>query len=81
MRNLVLLALLVMLTACAGGRYDASYPACLKLAQEDAKLFRWLAARHRRVEAHRTGKHDAEVARIFARKRELYAERRAARCI
>lgn len=82
MRNLVLIALIVMLAGCgAGGRYSASYPTCQKLAQENAKLFRWLAAHHRRWEGVYWGREDGEVVRTIARKRELYNERRAARCI
>ena len=81
MRNLVVLVLLVGLAGCAGGRYEASYPTCLKLAQKDGKLIRWLAAHHRRVEAYKRGHPDPEVARILERKRELYRERLDAFCI
>jgi hypothetical protein len=81
MKHLLAIPLLVMLAGCAAHRYEASYPVCLKLAQENGKLIRWLAKNHRRVEASHWGKTDPEVADVLARKRALLHKRREAFCI
>ncbi|CAN5240864.1 hypothetical protein BH10PSE7_BH10PSE7_36210 [soil metagenome] len=81
MKHLIALPLLVILAGCAAHRYEATYPVCQKLAQDEGKVIRWLDKNHRRVVASHWGKTDPEVAGMLARKWKIHLKRREAFCI